>query len=98
MVSVPLFFNLSCILFTSFPRSGATELDGEYLSTDFLATSKEWFFGGFFVSGMAHQLAFHAYNILDLVYLVNLTTLLCPLDDYSHSLNKLFHIECIIVV
>ena len=30
-------------LFTSSPRSGATALDGEYVSTDFLATSKGWF-------------------------------------------------------
>ena len=32
---------------TSSPRFRATALDGEYVSTYFLATSKEWFFSGF---------------------------------------------------
>ena len=43
-------------LFTSSPRSGA--LDEEYVSTDFLATSKGRFFSGFFVSGVAHLFCF----------------------------------------
>ena len=36
-----------CFRSTSSSRSSATALDGEYVSTFFLATNKEWFFSGF---------------------------------------------------
>ena len=48
-------------LFTSSPRSGA--LDGEYVSTDFLATSKGWFFSGFSYLAWHTFFAFHAYYV-----------------------------------
>ena len=54
---------LCFILFTSSPRSGATALDGEYVSTDFLATSKEWFFSGFSYLAWHTYFAFHAYYV-----------------------------------
>ena len=51
------------IVFTSSPRSGATALDGEYVSTDFLATSKEWFFSGFSYLAWHSYFAFHAFYV-----------------------------------
>ena len=54
---------LCFILFTSSPRSGATALDGEYVSTDFLAASKEWFFSGFSYQAWHTYFAFHAYYV-----------------------------------
>ena len=55
-------------LFTSSPRSGATALDGGYVSTDCLAISKGWFFSGFFVSGVAHLFRFSCLLCLRLSY------------------------------
>ena len=46
-----------------FPRSGATTLDEEYVSTDFLATSKEWLFSGFWYLAWHTYFAFHAYYV-----------------------------------
>ena len=44
------------ILVTLSVGYSAAALDEEYDSTYFLATSKEWFFSGFFVSGVAQPI------------------------------------------
>ena len=58
---------ISCILwftmFTSSPRSGAKAKDGEYVSTDFLATSKEWFLSGFSYVAWHTYFAFHTHCV-----------------------------------
>ena len=54
-----IFYGLLCL--PSSPRCGATALDGEYVSTDFLATSKGWFFRGFSYLAWHTFFAFRAY-------------------------------------
>ena len=44
------------ILVTLFSGYSAAALDEEYVSTYFLATPREWFFSGFFVSGVAQPI------------------------------------------
>ena len=46
-VSLLLLSSFFLSSFTSSSRSSATALDGDYVSTFFLATNKEWFFSGF---------------------------------------------------
>ena len=80
---------------TSSLRFRATLLDGEYVSVTRLATSKEWFYGGF---------SYPAWYSIKLFPSVVFVTLNVMYYNYSIAcihqladcalLNKLFHFEC----
>ena len=71
------------MLFTSYPRSGVTALDGEYISTYFLATSKGCFFLVVFRiwRGTPTSLFIPIMSTFIVVRLFNNVYVYCALDD-----------------